>query len=141
MEQGADIARRRDLTPERRVLAEFIGFKVEPRWEIDALRQRLADMDRAALDGALVSLVVGGLLRHEGKTVRLAPSVVLLDAMGLLAKDYTYADAAERTLARRALHEHTGDETERARLIDRGLSAGLPLDEIRDLTDAALARA
>jgi hypothetical protein len=84
MSHGTTTSRRsiHDLATERVVLDQFIA---EPRWSREGLHVALEHVDAAALGGALVGLLVEGLLIRDGVEWLLAPCVRHLDALGLLA--------------------------------------------------------
>jgi hypothetical protein len=133
-----------DLDLERVVLARFTA---EPRWSLAGLKVKLHDHDPCAIEGALVGLLLEGLLVRDGaQTWLLAPCVRHLDALGLLAlvpsgNVPARVDAAtiDRVLARRALEAYAQrrmadrDTTiigELAPLIDRARRAGLDRNTI-----------
>jgi hypothetical protein len=66
-----------DLPAERIVLDTF---RVQQRWTRAALRDRL-DLDRGVLDGAIVGLLVEGVLCADRDTFLLAPCVTHLDLL------------------------------------------------------------
>jgi hypothetical protein len=71
-----------DLGVERLILEQFIA---QPRWSRPALKVKLEHIDPSVVDGALVALLVKGLLVRDGaQTWLLAPAVRHLDALGLL---------------------------------------------------------
>jgi hypothetical protein len=135
-----------DLDLERIVLAQFTA---EPRWSLAGLKVKLHDHDPRAIEGALVGLLLEGLLVRDGaQTWLLAPCVRHLDALELLAPPPlpsgnvpARVDAAtiDRVLARRALEAYAQrrmadrDTTiigELAPLIDRARRAGLDRNTI-----------
>jgi len=72
-----------DLHTERLVLEEFIA---QPRWSRAGLKVKLEHIDPELVDGALVGLLVKGLLIRDGaQTWLLAPCVPHLDTLGVLA--------------------------------------------------------
>ena len=130
-----------DFDIQRRVLDQFLA---EPRWSHAGLKVQLHDVDPAAVDGALVGLLLEGLIARDGaQTWLLAPAVRHLAALGLLdpepgspeqANDDN-GSAIDRVLAREALRGYARRReadrdpaklvAELPALVDRGISAGL----------------
>lgn len=71
-----------DVRTERLILEQFLA---EPRWSRAGLKVKLEHVDPQAIDGALVVLVVVGLLIPDGRQFQVAPCVAHLTALGLLA--------------------------------------------------------
>ena len=71
-----------DLPAERIVLDQFLA---DPRWSRAGLHVKLEHTDAAVIDGALVGLLLEGLLERDGaQEWLLAPAVRHLAALGLL---------------------------------------------------------
>jgi hypothetical protein len=71
-----------DLSTQRIVLEQFIDT---PRWSRAGLHVALEYIEQNSIDGALVSLLVQGLLIRDGaERWVLAPAVRHLDALGML---------------------------------------------------------
>jgi len=139
-----------DLPAERIVLDQFLA---DPRWSRAGLHVKLEHTDAAVIDGALVGLLVEGLLIRDGaETWLLAPAARHLTALGLLdsgsPKQTTELDngsAIDRVLARCALEDYARRRevdqdpaklvAELPALVDRGIAAGLD-----PVTVSALAR-
>jgi len=82
MLNGSRPRRYHDLAVERRIL---LGFLAEPRQAIAAVKVKLHDIDPGAIDGALVALLIEGLLIRDGaQEWLLAPAVRHLAALELL---------------------------------------------------------
>jgi len=82
MPNGSHPRRYHDLEVERRVLLEFVA---EPRQAIAAIKVKLHDVDPGVIDGALVALLIEGLLIRDGaQEWLLAPAVGHLAVLGLL---------------------------------------------------------
>jgi hypothetical protein len=130
-----------DLSIERVVLGQFLA---EPRWSHAGLKVKLEHIDAGAVDGALVGLLLEGLIARDGaQTWLLAPAVRHLAVLGLLDSEPGSPEQAnddngsaiDRVLAREALRGYARRReadrdpaklvAELPALVDRGISAGL----------------
>jgi hypothetical protein len=142
-----------DFDIQRRVLDQFLA---EPRWSHAGLKVQLHDVDPAAVDGALVGLLLEGLIARDGaQTWLLAPAVRHLAALGLLDPEPGSPERAngldddrsaiDRVLARQALQDYARRReadrdpaklvAELPALVDRGIAAGLDLVTISALAE------
>ncbi len=148
MPNGSRPRRYHDLEVERRVL---LGFLAEPRQAITAIKVKLHDIDPGVIDGALVALLLEGLLIRDGAHEwLLAPAVRHLAVLELLdsgpgVPEQANGSAIDRVLARQALQDYARRReadrdpqklvAELPALVDRAIAAGLDRETVSALAE------